>query len=551
MDYRPLIEKAALKNAFTHDGRADVGSVMNKILGEFPEERKNAGKLSAIVKEIVAEINAMPQEQQKSVISEKYPDIFVVEKKEQEHRLHDLKNVNAPVVMRMAPSPSGPLHLGHSRMAILNDEYVKRYGGRLILRIEDTNPQNIDPAAYDMIPKDLEWLEVNTTDIVIQSDRFDLYYTRAKELIRMGVAYLCSCDVNVFKDLLMKGEACPHRELSPETNLERFQLAIDGKSTEKSPVLVIKTDIKHPNPSVRDWIAFRKISGNHPRTGTKYSFYPMMNFSVAIDDHELGLTHVIRGSDHISNTEKQKYLFRYFGWKVPEYFHYGTISIPDSILKTSIVKKGIHDGTYSSWDDVRLQTIGALKRRGYQPETFRRYWIESGLREVNAEFSWDIFNSINRQIIDANADRFFFVRNPIPVKISGSPAILARIPRYQGKPERGFREYRIAADSNVYISKDDLMNIKDGEKIRLKDLYNVLYRNGSFTYSETEPSREKIKIIHWCPAESSAFTIERPDGSLDEGLLEPLAREITGIFQFERYGFVNKTSNTRGIYIHN
>ena len=200
MDYKLLIEKAALKNAYTHDGKADVGSVMNKILGEFPEERKNAGKLSAIVKEIVAEINAMPQEQQKSVISEKYPDIFVVEKKEQEHRLHDLKNVNAPVVMRMAPSPSGPLHLGHSRMAILNDEYVKRYGGRLILRIEDTNPQNIDPAAYDMIPKDLEWLEVNTTDIVIQSDRFDLYYTRAKELIRMGVAYLCSCDVNVFKE---------------------------------------------------------------------------------------------------------------------------------------------------------------------------------------------------------------------------------------------------------------------------------------------------------------------------------------------------------------
>ncbi len=551
MEYRSLIEKTALKNAHGHDGKADVGSVMNKILGEFPEERKNAGQLIVTVKEIVAMINSMSQEQQNALISQKYADILTIEKKEQEHRLHDLKNVNGPVVMRMAPSPSGPLHLGHSRMAILNDEYVKRYGGQLILRIEDTNPQNIDPVAYTMIPEDLKWLNVNVTQIVIQSDRFELYYEKARELIRKRAAYMCTCEVDTFKELLMAGQACPHRDIEPESNLEKFQEVVDGKNRDASPVLIIKTDIAHPNPSVRDWIAFRRIKGTHPRTGNKYSFYPMMNFSVAIDDHELGLTHVIRGSDHISNTEKQKYIFNYFGWKIPEYFHYGNISIPDSILKTSIIKKGIKEGIYSGWDDVKLQTICSMARRGYQPETFRKYWIDSGLREVNAEFSWDIFNSINRQFIDSGADRYFFVKNPVPIKIADSPEVMSRIPKYQGKPERGFREYMIKASSELFITREDLENIKDGEKIRLKDLFNVRYNEGTFRFSEIEPSKEKIKIIHWCPSESKPFKVERPDGSFDEGVLEPQGIERNGIFQFERYGFVKKVSGEFGIYIHN
>lgn len=551
MDYRSLIEKTALKNAHGHDGKADVGSVMNKILGEFPDERKNAGKLIITVKEVVEKINSLSPEEQNSIIMEKYADILTVEKKEQEHRLHDLKNVHGKVVMRMAPSPSGPLHLGHSRMAILNDEYVKRYGGELILRIEDTNPQNIDPVAYTMIPEDLKWLNVNVTQTVIQSDRFELYYERARDLIGKGAAYMCTCEVDTFKDLLMKGKACPHRNNDPESNLEKFQEVVEGKNKDASPVLIIKTDIEHPNPSVRDWIAFRRIKGTHPRTGNRYTFYPMMNFSVAVDDHELGLTHVIRGSDHISNTEKQKYIFNYFGWEIPEYFHYGKISIPDSILKTSIIKKGIKDGVYSGWDDVKLQTVCSMARRGYQPETFRKYWIDSGLREVNAEFSWDIFNSINRQFIDPGADRYFFVKNPVSIKIENSPGINSRIPKYQGKPERGFREYHIKDSPELFITGEDLGNIKDGDKIRLKDLFNVRLENGIFRFSEIEPSKEKIKIIHWCPAGSKPFRIERPDGSFDEGFIEPLAVNMNGIFQFERYGFVKKVSDDFGIYIHN
>ncbi|EQD39046.1 glutamyl-tRNA synthetase [mine drainage metagenome] len=319
----------------------------------------------------------------------------------------------------------------------------------------------------------------------------------------------------------------------------------------KSPVLIIKTDLKHPNPSVRDWIAFRIIQGKHPRIGEKYRFYPMMNFSVAIDDHELGLTHVIRGTDHISNTERQKYIFKYFEWVIPEYFHYGFISIPDSILKTSIIKKGINDGNYSGWDDTRLQTLCSMKKRGYTPETFRRYWIESGLRDVNAEFSWEIFNSINRQIVDANADRYFFVNLPKLIKVNGSPEVHSKIPRYQGKFERGYREYDICPNPEIFISNDDFNNLKDGETLRLKDLFNVKFNFGKFEYQGTEPTGDRLRIIHWCPPDSNDFKVERNNGGVDIGLIEPEATGKKGIFQLERYGFINKISDSSGIYLHN
>ena len=343
------IEKNVLKNAIEHDGRAELKSVVNKLLGSYPELRSSIKDLMADINLSISKINSMSIEEQISLANEKYSDILIVEKKNEEHHLPDLKNVKGKVVMRMAPSPSGPLHIGHSRMLILNDEYVKRYGGELILRIEDTNPNNIYPQAYDMIQEDTRWLDVNFTQFIIQSERMELYYKRARELILMGKAYICKCRVEDFKRDLMESKACPHRNLPPEMMVEQFDQIITGQDKDLKPVLVIKTDLNHPNPAVRDWIAFRVIETPHPHTGKKYRFYPLMNFSVAVDDHELELTHVIRGMDHLNNTERQKYIFNYFKWDIPEYFHYGLINIQDAILSTTSMRKGIEAGEYRGW----------------------------------------------------------------------------------------------------------------------------------------------------------------------------------------------------------
>lgn len=543
------IEKNVLKNAIEHDGRAELKSVVNKLLGSYPELRSSIKDLMAGINLSISKINSMSIEEQISLANEKYSDILIVEKKNEEHHLPDLKNVKGKVVMRMAPSPSGPLHIGHSRMLILNDEYVKRYGGELILRIEDTNPNNIYPQAYDMIQEDTRWLDVNFTQFVIQSERMELYYKRARELILMGKAYICKCRVEDFKRDLMESKACPHRNLPPEMMVEQFDQIITGQDKDLKPVLVIKTDLNHPNPAVRDWIAFRVIETPHPHTGKKYRFYPLMNFSVAVDDHELELTHVIRGMDHLNNTERQKYIFNYFKWDIPEYFHYGLINIQDAILSTTSMRKGIEAGEYRGWDDVRLATLLALRRRGYQKETFRKYWIDSGLNDVNSDFSWEIFNSMNRQFIDHSANRYFFVSDPVKVKINGSPETESMIPLYPKESERGFRKYSLGKDQTLYLQKSDINDAKENDTVRLKDLYNIIYKDGSWHYLDSE-NKTRRKIIHWVKDDSPEFEVYKPDGTTDIGFIESDAVKANGIVQFERYAFVNKTSERYALYLH-
>lgn len=542
------IRKQALKNAFDHKGKSSTGAVMSKILGQFPEYRTKAKELAATISEIVSEVNSLLPEELESVVQKEFPEFLVKEKVVQEHRLPDLRNVKGKVVMRMAPSPSGPLHVGHSRLAILNDEYVKRYGGELILRIEDTNPSNIDPIAYEQIPRDLEWLGVNSTSVVIQSERMEIYYDEARKLINGGYAYVCTCPTEEFKNKLSKSIACPHREISSQENMENFESILGGSFKPGEAVLVVKTDLKHPNPAVRDWIAFRISDVEHPRQGKKYRFYPMMNFGVAVDDHLLGLTHVIRGKDHINNTERQKYIFKYNNWELPEYYHYGLVDFPNVILKTSTIKKGIREGLYSGWDDIRLGSLLTFRKRGFSPETFRRYWIESGMREIDSEFSVEIFNSMNKDIIDKSTRRLFFVTEPAEIKLSGAYDLHATLNNHPSNTELGTREYDLGDEPTIYVTSSDWNNLKEGETVRLKDLCNIEKKGDKAVFVSAQPSGERVKIIHWSPQGGSEFSVYRTDGSIDRGIIEPHANGYRGLAQLERYAFVNILSDTEAYF---
>ena len=542
------IRRQAIKNAYLHDGRADVSSVVSKLISENPEIKKNIKNLIPDVKKMVDEINSLGREKIDEIVANEYPEFLIKEKREEKHELPELRNVHGRVVMRMAPSPSGPLHIGHSRMAILNDEYVKRYGGELILRIEDTNPDNIDPDAYQLIPEDLKWLGVNVTKSVIQSSRMEIYYRYARDMIKSGHLYVIERDQKYFHDMKMKSLAVPERNASPEENEEKFDRLLNNYYDEGQAAVVMKTDLNHPNESIRDWIAFRINKTPHPLTGDRYVLYPTMNFSVSIDDHLLGLTHVIRGIDHLVNTEKQRYVFRANNWKEPEYYHYGFIKIPDSVLKTSTIKEGIRTGRYTGWDDVRLGTLMALRKRGYSPETFRRYWIMSGMRESNAVFSWEIFDSIDREIIDYKSMRFFFVNNPVKINLENNIDLKSHVPYHPERPDLGFREYDFQVNSDIYIDENDLNSIAEGEYIRLKDLCMARKAGGKISYVPDD-GRRKLRVIHWCPVNSIDFKVYRPDGTVDSGKLEPLAESLNGVAQMERYGYINKSGCT-GYYLH-
>ena len=539
MDLEQVIRKYALQNAIQFEGKATMGAVLGKVMAENAELRPKAKEISGLSKSIVDEVNKMSIEEQRTALEKLAPELLVKEVKHREIGLPDLKGVTGEVRMRMAPNPSGPLHVGHSRMAILNDEYVKRYGGICYNRFEDTDPARIDPTGYDTIPQDFEWLGVRIDRTIIQSERFEIYYDIAKKLLEMGKAYVCTCKPDDWRDLKNHKRPCPHREQPLSEQMARWDKMFDGSYNPEEASLIVKTDLAHPNPAIRDFVGLRIDDTPHPRTGTKYRVYPLMNLAVAVDDHLLDLTHVLRGKDHLNNTYRQEYLFDYFGWKKPVYVHYGRVSIEEAQLSTSKMAKGIKEGLYTGWDDPQLGTLRALKRRGIRPESLRRYWIETGIKEVDIEFSWKTLYSFNRELIDDGANRYFFVNDPVKIKIEGAPDLVGRAPSHPEHPERGIREIKVGHEPSVYVSRDDMPS-KD-TRLRLKDLCNIEFKEGRVHYIGSDLSilKDGVSIIHWAPMSSHDAVVLMTDGTVKKGKAEPLLAAAKGkVVQLERFAFV-------------
>ncbi len=530
----------ALENAVKHKAVPRAGAILGSVMGTHPELRSQAKEINAQLPAILAEVEALSIDEREAKLRELNPESIekMHEKKERSHELPELPDAEGGVVMRFAPNPSGPLHLGHARASVLNDYYVKKYGGKFYYRVEDTDPKRVDPEAYDMVIDDLKWLGIGITDIVYQSDRFDIYYDYARRLIERGGAYMCTCDNEEFKNLKLKKQACPCRDLSVEENLLRFDDMLAGKYSEGEITMRVKTDIAHPDPAVRDFAAMRVLKNpKHPRKPDVF-VYPLMNFSVTIDDHLLGMTHVIRGKDHIANTRRQEYIYTYFGWKMPHFYHYGRMSIDGLELSTSGMRKGINEGTYTGWDDIHLGTLRALARRGIQADAVRAAVVDIGMGDTDISFSWENLFAANKAIIDADADRYFFVPDAVSVTISGAPQMTAHAPVYPNKPERG--ERLLAFTSAVLLPRAE---VEKGGMLRLKDLFNIKI-TGDHTAeyageSLADARREKAPIVQWLPAESAApCSLRTPDG-VQEGLVEPAVLGYAGrIVQFERVGFV-------------
>ena len=542
-DVRSVLLIAALSNAVKHKSVPAAGAVMGAILGTHPELRSKAGEIKGLLGSVLEEVSSLSaedrEEKLKTIAPDQYASLF--EKKEKKKAgLPDLPKAEGGVVMRFAPNPSGPLHLGHARAAFLNDEYIRRYGGKYILRIEDTDPKRVDPEAYDMVREDIAWMGLSISDTIFQSDRFSKYYEVGKELIQKGHAYVCRCDNEQFKDLKMHKTACPCRSQSPEEALDLFEQMLDGAFAEGEVGVRLKTDLSHPDPAMRDYPLFRVLtSTSHQRVDA--IVYPLMNLSVAVDDHLLGMTHVIRGKDHIANTKRQEFIFRYMDWEAPVYRHYGRMGIEGVVLSTSQMRAGIQSGEYTGWDDVRLGTLRAMARRGIQPQAVRNAVVEIGIGETDIQFSWENLYAKNKEIIDRQADRFFFVPDPVLVSISGSDPLVAKAMRYPGDESRGYREIPFAG--SLYLPKAELAS--GAAFLRLKDLFNVrvLYEGdtirGEYAGDDLQEARsKKAPIIQWlAEGHANPCTLKTPDGDVN-GVCEPEAVTTKDrIVQFERVGF--------------
>jgi len=537
---KKLIKKQALITATSHKGQAQPGAVMGMIMGNHPEYRKQAGEVSKLAAQIVGEINQMSREVQKEQL-DKLGGHVEKKKTEKVKGLADLPDVDGEVVLRFAPNPSGPLHIGHARAAILNQEYRKRYGGKLILRVEDTDPRRVDPEAYQMIPEDLKWMQVEWDEEIIQSDRMEIYYQHAEELIKRGGAYMCTCPGNVFKELKDSSQACPHRDASVEENLALWHQM--PETAEGEMVLRVKTDIQHKNPAIRDWVAMRVVEDTHPRVGSKYRVYPMMNFSVAVDDHLCGVTHVLRGKDHLANSEKQEYLYHHMDWEVPQFIHYGRLKMEDILLSTSKARQGIEDGTYSGWDDPRLGTIRAIAKRGIQAEAIRKLMMEIGVKIADSTVSWKKIYGLNRGFLEDKANRYFMVANPHVVEIEGIPDSLkgtVERPLHPDHPDRGMRQ--LDFEDMIYLDRNDIPTNPE-QVLRVMDAVNITFQDGEAHYHSAgleEARKAKAKIVQWVPLKGVVvIEVVMPDATVVTGYAEHSISSLKGgdVVQLERVGF--------------
>jgi glutamyl-tRNA synthetase len=533
----------ALQNAVKHGGVPQAGAVVGMVMGGHPELRSRAKEVSALAKEAVAGVALLSHDERVAMLKTRAPEMYasLFEKHEHKKVLPDLEKAEKGVAMRFAPNPSGPLHIGHARAAALNDAYVKQYGGRYILRIEDTDPKRVDPEAYETVQEDIRWLGLGITETVTQSDRLPLYYDICRQLIERKGAYVCTCDNERFKGLKMAKQACPCRDQTVEKNLELWQKMLDHEFKEGEATVRIRTDLDHPDPAMRDFPAFR-ILDSPPHPKVKAHVYPLMNFSVVADDHLLGISHVIRGKDHIANTRRQKYIYDHMGWQVPVYRHYGRMGIEGVVLSTSQMRLGIKEGTYTGWDDIRLGTLRALARRGIRPEAVKNAMIAIGIGDVDISFSWDNLYAENRKIVDPVANRYFFVPDPQKIEIIDAPTKEAHIPLHPSYPERGQRIQLFSGSTE--ISRNDLT--PGLEMIRLKDLFNVKIewegdsiKSTSYAGDSIAESREKkVPIIQWSDPTYIPCLVKTPHGDVKGKCEAAVRKEIGKVIQFERFGFV-------------
>jgi glutamyl-tRNA synthetase len=462
------------------------------------------------------------------------------EKKEPAKGLPKLEGAEGGVVMRFAPNPNGPPTLGSARGIIVNSEYVKKYGGKFIIRFDDTDPvkKRPMPEAYGWYLEDCEWLGAHPDQVIVASERVSHYYPIAEELIRRGGAYVCRCPQAAFKEHKEKGIECSDRAQSIEENLELWRGMLDGSLKEGEAVLRVKTDMHHKDPAIRDWPAFRIVTAPHPLVGDKYRVWPLLDFESAVEDHLLGTTHIIRGKDLADSGSRQRYLYSYLGWEYPQVIHWGRVKIHQfGSFSTSKLRKAIEEGIYTGWDDPRVPTVRAMRCRGIRPEALRKFMIDLGVGETDISLSMDSIYAENRKLVDPEANRRFFVWEPVELTIEGDVPALARAPLHP-TDERGFRE--IPAGNRLFICRSDLEGFRVGDVIRLKDLCNV-------EIISLEPAKarflgkdmgKRTKIIHWAPADGVRVQVMKPDG-MDEGLGEAgIAEELGKVVQFERYGFV-------------
>ncbi len=541
------IEKHVLQNAFKF-GKADKNAVIKKIIAEFPDLKNKIKDISKDIEKKIKEISKLKNKDIEKRLKEVAPELL--EKKEiPKKELPDIPGAKLRLVTtRLPPEPSKYLHIGHALSFLINYLYAKKYQGKCILRFEDTNPLTSTQEYVDSMLDDiLNYLEIKPDEIFYASDDINLYYKVAEQLIKEGKAFVCFCPQEKIKEFRMKGVECKCRSNPKDTNLESWNEMLKGTYDSGTSTLRLKIDMKSQNMAMRDPVIFRITKANHYRHKNKYCLWPLYDFENVIEDEKHRVTHILRSSEFGNvRIELQNYIKDLFNYKKQVIIQYGRFNVIGAITKGREIRELIQEKKVLGWDDPRLVTLKALKRRGIQKETLYDLALEVGLSKTETNIDWKLIAALNRRVLDQKALRYFFIKDPIKIKIQGASKQDLELDLHPDN-YKGGRKFK--TNDEFYIEREDYqkMKIKNEELVRLMNCLNFKKEKKEknkfiFDSKDVEKFREKGKlIIHWLPVSKDNLKVNilMPDSKFIEGIAESNLKKIkvNDVIQFERFGF--------------
>ena len=469
--------------------------------------------------------NIKPAEETKETVSKNFI--------EQEIDKDLAEGVYDHVQTRFPPEPNGYLHIGHAKSIILNSGLAKEYGGKFNLRFDDTNPTKEKTEYVESIINDVKWLGAEFEDrLFFASDYFDAMYECAVHLIKKGKAFVCDLSADEIReyrgDFNTPGKNSPYRDRTVEENLKLFEEMKNGVYKDGEKVLRAKIDLASPNINMRDPVIYRVARMSHHNTGDKWCIYPMYDFAHPIEDAIEHITHSICTLEFEDHRPLYDWVVRECGFEnPPRQIEFAKLYLTNVVTGKRYIKKLVEDGIVDGWDDPRLVTIAALRRRGYTPESLRMFVDLVGVSKANSSVDYAMLEYCIREDLKLKRPRMMAILDPVKLVIDNYPegqTEMLSVPNNLENPEMGERQVPFSRE--LYIEREDFMEeppkkyfrLFPGNEVRLMSAYFVTCtsfekdENGKVTvvHCTYDPETKsgsgfngrKVKgTIHWVSAE--------------------------------------------------
>jgi glutaminyl-tRNA synthetase len=392
------------------------------------------------------------------------------------------------IVTRFPPEPNGYLHIGHAKSILLNYGLAKKYGGKFNLRFDDTNPTKEKTEFVDSIIKDVKWIGGDFEDrLFFASDYFEQMYEAAVKLIKKGKAFVCDLTADEIREyrgtLTEPGKNSPYRDRSIEENLQLFEEMKDGKFADGSKVLRAKIDMTSPNINMRDPVIYRVARMTHHNTGDRWCIYPMYDFAHPIEDAIEGITHSICTLEFEDHRPLYDWVVNELEYACPpKQIEFAKMYLTNVITGKRYIKKLVEDGIVDGWDDPRLVSISALRRRGFTPESIQMFMELCGVSKSQSSVDYAMLEYCIREDLKLKRPRIMAVLDPIKLVITNYPegqVEYLEAPNNQENEDMGVRQ--IPFGKELYIERDDFMiepakkyfRLYPGNEVRLMNAYFV------------------------------------------------------------------------------